>query len=420
MSWDAPTLYLVVSAIGAVFTLSALVRGRHLGPFVAPYFFAAWLTSELAGFHVVWQAAATLIFAVAGAFERWEGWLGLGITVTSWLGLAFSWARSRQAGDAFERALDLGLGTRYRDSISEERRATLREEAPRDVLLRPFHFKRPGVVCVKNIAYGDAGKRNRLDVYKPAEPGSGRPVLLQIHGGGWVIGEKEQQALPLMNHLAERGWVCVAINYRLSPGVRFPEHLIDAKRALAWIRKNIAQHGGDPNFVAVTGGSAGGHLCALMALTANDPELQPGFEDVDTTLAACVPFYGIYDFLDRENVRGFSKMTPFLRRVVMPGPPEEHPKLWDKASPVAQVRPDAPPFFVIHGTHDSLAFVEDARLFVEKLRGVSRRPVVYAEIPGAQHAFDIFHSLRSTRAVNAVSQFLEFVHSGDRKMRNAS
>ena len=104
-------------------------------------------------------------------------------------------------------------------------------------------------------------------------------------------------------------------------------------------------------------------------------------------------------------------MTPFLRRLVMPGAPEDHPKLWDKASPIAQVRPDAPPFFVVHGTHDSLAFVESARVFVDRLRETSHRPVVYAEIPGAQHAFDVFHSLRSALAVNAVSRFLEYAHA---------
>ena len=87
------------------------------------------------------------------------------------------------------------------------------------------------------------------------------PVLLQIHGGGWTIGDKRQQALPLMMHLSRRGWICVAANYRLSPRATFPEHLIDVKQALRWVRENIAEYGGDPGFVAITGGSAGGHLC---------------------------------------------------------------------------------------------------------------------------------------------------------------
>ena len=99
------------------------------------------------------------------------------------------------------------------------------------------------------------------------------PVLLQIHGGGWTIGNKRQQALPLMMHLSRRGWVCVAANYRLSPRATFPDHLIDVKQALRWIRENIAEYGGDPGFVAITGGSAGGHLSALAALTGESPRV---------------------------------------------------------------------------------------------------------------------------------------------------
>ena len=91
---------------------------------------------------------------------------------------------------------------------------------------------------------------------------------------------------------------------------------------------------------------------------------------------------------------------------------EEQRERWERASPTSRVHADAPPFLVIHGTHDSFAFVEDAREFVRALRDVSRKPVVYAELPGAQHAFDIFHSPRSRHAVNATARFLEYVRSG--------
>ena len=252
MNWDAPELYLAVSVVGIVFTMTALIRARQISAFVAPWFFASWITSELALYHVAWQAAATLVFAVAGAFGAWQGWLGLGLTLLSWAGLAVAWRQSHEAAAVFETALVSALGGHHRDDIPEERKKKLREHVPRGHLLRPFSFKRPAVERIRNIPYADAGKRNLLDIYKPVEPGSGRPVLLQIHGGGWVIGQKDQQGLPLMNHLAEHGWVCVAVNYRLSPSARFPEHLIDIKRAMAWIRAHIAEHGGDPNWVAVT------------------------------------------------------------------------------------------------------------------------------------------------------------------------
>ncbi len=92
-----------------------------------------------------------------------------------------------------------------------------------------------------------------------------------------------------MSHLAARGWICVSIGYRVSPMHTWPDHIVDVKRALAWVKENIAHYGGDPDFVAITGGSAGGHLSTLAALTPNDPAFQPGFEDADTSGVASVP-----------------------------------------------------------------------------------------------------------------------------------
>ena len=119
--------------------------------------------------------------------------------------------------------------------------------------------------------------------------------MVYIHGGAWVIGDKREQGKPMMYELVARGWVCVAINYRLSPKATWPDHIVDAKRAVAWVKEHIAEYGGDPAFVAVSGGSAGGHLCALLALSAGDPAFQPGFEEADTSVQACVPFYGVMD-----------------------------------------------------------------------------------------------------------------------------
>jgi acetyl esterase/lipase len=183
------------------------------------------------------------------------------------------------------------------------------------------------------------------------------------------------------------------------------------KRAFAWIRAHIAEYGGDPAFVCVTGGSAGGHLTALTALSANDPRFQPGFEHVDTSVAAAVPFYGVYDFLDRKQLRGSQSMIPLLSKQVFKTTPDQDPELWDAMSPVTRVSESAPPFLVIQGTHDTLVFVEEAREFVRALREKSRAPVAYLEMVGAQHAFDVFHSPRSAHAVQAAAAFLEKVRA---------
>ena len=118
-----------------------------------------------------------------------------------------------------------------------------------------------------------------------------------------MIGSKDQQGLPLMYHLAARG--LGVRRDQLPPLARatWPDHLVDCKRALAWIRAHIAEYGGDPDFVVVTGGSAGGHLAAMMGLTANDPEFQPGFEDVDTSVRAMIPFYGVFDWTGTRPLR---------------------------------------------------------------------------------------------------------------------
>ena len=84
---------------------------------------------------------------------------------------------------------------------------------------------------------------------------------------------------------------------------------------------------------------------------------------------------------------------------------------WDAASPIAQVGPHAPPFFVLHGTFDSMAYVDEARVFVEALRSASTQPVVYAELPAAQHAFDTFHTVRSTHVVNGVARWLTWLRA---------
>jgi acetyl esterase/lipase len=403
--------YLLVSAFGLAWTATAWFGLRHVGPAIPVYFMMSWLTGELALFHLGWQLVATLAFAAFGGLEGAAGASGLALSFVSWGGLLALQRRAELAGAAFEGALRATLGEDYREVIPGGQRSLLRDQVEAVHWRKPFSFGSDSVEVIRGLEYGPAGKRNQLDVYRPGGPVENAPVLLQIHGGGWVIGEKEQQGRPLMNHLAERGWVCVAINYRLSPRAKFPDHLIDAKLAMKWIRENIARYGGDPDWVAVTGGSAGGHLSALFALTANDPRFQPGFEDVDTSVRAAVPFYGIYDFADRENVRGRSAMRPMLERYVMPEPLEKDPDLWDSASPICHVSEGAPPFFVIHGAQDTLAFIEDARLFVAALRGASKSPVVYAEVPHAQHAFDVFHSERSAQAVAAVHRFLEWARA---------
>ena len=169
-------------------------------------------------------------------------------------------------------------------------------------MLRTSWSRRHYVKKADTIRYGPH-RVNVADIWHRADlPLDGKaPVVLQVPGGAWAIGMRRPQAYPMLSHLAEHGWICVSIAYRVSPRNTWPAHIVDVKRALAWVKENIADYGGDPDFVAITGGSAGGHLTALAALTPNEPEWQPGFEDADTSVVAAVPIYGRYDWFTTQG-----------------------------------------------------------------------------------------------------------------------
>jgi acetyl esterase/lipase len=326
-----------------------------------------------------------------GALERPVGWIGLVNADVNLVALAVILLRGRAAARQAEAALP-GLGDHDLDVDQ--------------------HGK---VTRIRNLTYRRvAGREIKLDVYMPATPppeGTRRPAVLQIHGGAWIIGDKREQGIPLLKYLAARGWVCFNANYRLSPGATWPDQLVDLKYALAWIREHADEYGIDPNFIAVTGGSAGGHLTAMMALTANDPEYQPGIEDADTSLQAAVPFYGVYDFTNRNKVMPDQFIPWILEPLVMKRFIADEPEAFSKASPLDNIHPDAPPFFVIHGDNDTLAPVQDARQFAKELAESSHKPVFYLELHGAQHAFDVFSSIRTRRVVKAVHRFLAVMYN---------
>jgi acetyl esterase/lipase len=371
-----------------------------------PAFFAGWLTSELAP-HLL---AVTAVDAATHASARRRDPVGLALAGASLAGLGFLVDQARRVKGNAEDALVEGIGVDYVEQLDAE--PTPAELAtPWRSLVNPFRMRNVAVRVEKNLVYAaDTGKRGLLDVYRPADGDLSRaPVLLQIHGGAWSVGSKDQQGIPLMQHLAAKGWVCVAINYRLSPRDAFPAHVVDVKRAIAWIKENIEEYGGDPSYIAITGGSAGGHLCALAAVTANDPVFQPGFEDVDTTVQVAVPHYGVYDFAGSTGLKSAELMRDtFLAPRVLQKRWVDEPEAFEAASPVLRVTKDAPDFFVLHGAHDTLVSVEQARLFVHRLREISDKSVVYAELPGAQHAFDVFPSIRSAHIVRAIDRYLHW------------
>ena len=378
-----------------------------------PAFFAGWLSSELAPHALALTGADVAAHVALHGVSGRRTQLGLAAAGVSAAGYASLIAAGFRARHEVEVALSEGLGPDYADGLS---RAMVQADlaTPWRQLINPFAMKHPAVKVHRRLPYAPGGMRFEADVYHRRDVPAGAPVLLQVHGGGWVIGRKEQQGVPLMTRMASLGWVCVAVNYPLSPKARWPGHLVALKRAIGWIRTNIAEYGGDSSFLAVTGGSAGGHLSAMLALTGNDPALQPGFESVDTSVQACVPHYGVYDFTAEDGTRASRLRVDTLVRPLVMARDAKYPDDYRAASPLYQVSPQAPPFFVIHGSNDSLVPVSEARSFVSALREVSKSPVAYAEMRGAQHAFDIFPSIRSAHVVRGVERFLDWTYTASR------
>ncbi|MFG3341923.1 alpha/beta hydrolase [Glycomyces sp. NPDC048151] len=246
------------------------------------------------------------------------------------------------------------------------------------LMLRPFAFRPRSVEKTANIAYGPAGKRHRLDLYRHRSAPVNAPVLIHFHGGYYTTGHKSSQSRPLLHRLAEQGWITISANYRLRPSAGFEDHVTDAKRVIAWVREHGAAFGADPDRIILSGSSAGANMSALAALMPGNPRFQQGFEDVDTSVSGVVGLGGYWG--------------PYFD-----GDPD--------SDPLAKAHPGAPPFLIVHGGNDTVVRPEGARRFAAGLRAVSDQPVVYAELPGGNHGFDLFHSPRFEAVVNAVEAF---------------
>jgi acetyl esterase/lipase len=375
-----------------------------------PVFAFGWPTTEMSPLYLAGSVLSALHRGSRGDFRGARGRIALLLTTIAWGLLWLIHRRNVASKPSFEEPLRDTLGDDYERIANQSqpiRRLGRIGVWPNELIRRRYVEK------TNTVRYGPHPRVNFADIWRRADlPRGGKaPVLLQVPGGAWAIGMRRPQSYPLLSHMAERGWVCVSIDYRVSPRHTWPDHIVDVKRALAWIKENIADYGGDPDFVAITGGSAGGHLSSLAALTPNEPQWQPGFEDADTSVVAAVPIYGRYDWVTAKG-SGRKEFIAFLQKFVVKKPFAEHRQVYEDASSIKRLRPDAPPFFILHGQDDSIIPVQEGREFAEALREVSTSTVAYAEIPHAQHAFDFYYgSPRAHYTARAVEEFLSWVHA---------
>ena len=399
----APWAYLVLATGAMALTLNAWRPARRSRVLLLPSFLAGTVAVELAGYLLLAHAVAAVGFMALSDAPTLVGWTAVGVTGVSAAGLVVLLLRGLGTASIVRAALQPMLGRPLRPVGAWWR------------VLVPFPLRGATDRVTRNIEFCRVGgQRLRLDVYHPRPTVNGsrparRPAVIHIHGGGWTLGDKREQGVPLMSVLADRGFVGFNVNYRLSPGAKWPDHLVDIKRAIAWVREHADEYGVDSSFIAIAGGSAGGHLATMAALTMGDRSLQPGFEDADTRVAAVAPLYAVYDLTDANQRQLPEFLSMLIEPLVIKAFIADEPERFSNASPINRVHAAAPPFFVVHGDRDTLAPLDDARDFVAKLSAVSKAPVVFAEILGGQHSFDFFVSPRSLPVLEGVAEFFEEV-----------
>lgn len=243
----------------------------------------------------------------------------------------------------------------------------------------------------KDVAYLPSDRKEKADLYLPVESAERHPAVVIIHGGGWTGGDKgATREINIGTNLALRGYVGMSINYVLSTSnrVTWPQNLHDCKTAVRWLRKNADRLKIDPDHIGVIGGSAGGHLSAMLGVTGEKDGLDPKspYGEFSCRVQCAVDLYGPADLLGRRDHAMLGKTRA------------EAPELYRAASPVNYVDKDDPPILILHGTADKTVDIEQSKLFARALeKAGARHELVIVE--GAPHTFHLQPKQRDLRPV---------------------
>jgi acetyl esterase/lipase len=253
----------------------------------------------------------------------------------------------------------------------------------------------PAVRLYKDIAYLPNGhQRQKLDLYVPEKRRGLMPLIVWIHGGGWMEGSKNHcPPLPW----TRKGYLVASIDYRLSQEAKFPAQIKDCKAAVRWLRIHAEEYGIDPHRLVAWGDSAGGHLASLLGTAGNVPEWEEGVPSVSSRVQVVIDWYGRAD-LSRVSTDPTWANSPSA--LLLGGYGNDVAELAKKASPIFHVSKDDPPFLIMHGSMDSLVPHRQSEAFAGALKeaGVESRLVI---LEGAGHGGKEFLSSDLIEVIDA-------------------
>jgi len=285
---------------------------------------------------------------------------------------------------------------------AEERGVRPPREAPKLEAAQDEVKLPDNVAMLEDVVYGKGGGRDlKLYLFAPKDRKPSHPGIVFVHGGAWRKGSPAlyfRQAA----YMASKGYVCASIEYRLSGEATFPAAAEDAKCAVRWMRANAKKYRIDPDRIAAVGGSAGGHLAAMLGVMSEEDGLEGtgGHAGYSSKVNAVVAFYGVFDFLKLGVKNPEGAIPAFLG-----GLPDEVPEVYKQASPITYVDKSDAPFLLLHGTADKLVPIKQSMDMKRALEKVGVRAELYVVEEGG-HGFDKEPS-HYQKALARIEKFLD-------------
>lgn len=251
------------------------------------------------------------------------------------------------------------------------------------------------VTVQRDLPYLGPERSEKLDLYQSTsrKPGERAPGIVFVHGGGWTGGSRsEGRATEVCTTLAEAGYVCVSISYRLAKHDRWPTNVYDCKNAVRFLRKNADKYGVDSTHIGVIGGSAGGHLALMVGFTSDVPSLEPPapYPGISDRVQAVVDMYGITDIRTRKKIApdGTPLEIAPLSNTVFGDKTNVTDADRALASPTSHVSAQDPPVLILQGVKDTTVD-RDQSITLDKLLTAKNVPHQLILIPGVGHTFSL-------------------------------